>query len=103
MNGLMLTLAMIQGAYFLATGIWPLLHLASFMRVTGPKTDRWLVKTVGALVAVLLPLPVDTAYDYLVPEGAAFRAGDIVEVPLGRRFEVGVVWGAGAGDVRRSS
>ena len=53
----------------------------------------------GALVSVLLPLPVDSAYDYLVPEGATFRAGDIVEVPLGRRFEVGVVWGAGAGDV----
>ena len=53
----------------------------------------------GALVSVLLPLPVDTAYDYLVPEGDGLRAGDIVEVPLGRRFEVGVVWGAGAGDV----
>jgi len=53
----------------------------------------------GARVAVLLPLPVDTAYDYLVPEGAVFGAGDIVEVPLGRRFEVGVVWGPGQGDV----
>ena len=46
----------------------------------------------GARVAVLLPLPVDTAYDYVVPEGASFVAGDIVEVPLARRFEVGVVW-----------
>ena len=51
----------------------------------------------GAQVAVLLPLPVESAYDYKVPEGAAFAAGDIVEVPLGRRFEVGVVWGAGDG------
>jgi len=56
--------------------------------------------TAGAQVAVLLPLPVDTAYDYKVPEGAAFAAGDIVEVPLGRRFEVGVVWGPGRHVVR---
>ncbi|MSO73372.1 MAG: primosomal protein N', partial [Rhodospirillaceae bacterium] len=44
-------------------------------------------------------LPVATAYDYLVPEGAVFTPGDIVEVPLARRFEVGVVWGASHGDV----
>jgi primosomal protein N' (replication factor Y) (superfamily II helicase) len=54
----------------------------------------------GAQVAVLLPLPVDSAYDYKVPEGAELAAGDIVEVPLGRRFEVGVVWGPGCHDVR---
>lgn len=54
----------------------------------------------GAQVAVLLPLPVDTAYDYKVPEGAEFGAGDIVEVPLGRRFEVGVVWGPGQHEVK---
>jgi primosomal protein N' (replication factor Y) len=53
----------------------------------------------GARVAVLLPLPVDGAYDYIVPEGEGLAAGDIVEVPLARRFEVGVVWGAGVGDV----
>jgi len=53
----------------------------------------------GSRVAVLLPLPVATAYDYLVPEGEGFMAGDIVEVPLARRFEVGVVWGPGLGDV----
>jgi primosomal protein N' (replication factor Y) len=53
----------------------------------------------GARVCVLLPLPVETAYDYLVPEGVTLRDGDIVEVPLARRFEVGVVWGPGLGDV----
>jgi hypothetical protein len=40
-----------QGLYYLATGIWPLAHMGSFLRVTGPKTDVWLVKTVGVLVA----------------------------------------------------
>lgn len=40
-----------QGAYFLATGIWPILHLRSFEAVTGRKVDGWLAKTFGALVA----------------------------------------------------
>ena len=40
-----------QGAYYLATGVWPLVHLESFEAVTGPKTEDWLVKTVGVLVA----------------------------------------------------
>jgi len=53
----------------------------------------------GARVAVLLPLPVEGPYDYIVPEGDGLAAGDIVEVPLARRFEVGVVWGPGVGDV----
>jgi hypothetical protein len=46
------TLALAQGAYFVATGVWPLVHMRSFEAVTGPKVDKWLVKTVGVLVAV---------------------------------------------------
>lgn len=42
-----------QGIYYALTGIWPLLHMRSFLAVTGPKTDLWLVRTVGALVLVL--------------------------------------------------
>jgi hypothetical protein len=42
-----------QGAYFALTGLWPILHYASFEKITGPKTDVWLVKTVGALVCVM--------------------------------------------------
>jgi primosomal protein N' (replication factor Y) len=56
----------------------------------------------GARVSVLLPLPVETAYDYIVPEGLVLAEGDIVEVPLARRFEIGVVWGPGTGDVPES-
>src|SRR5205809_5154386 len=44
---------LLQGLYFLLTGLWGLLHIASFMRVTGPKVDVWLVKTVSVLVAVM--------------------------------------------------
>ncbi len=53
----------------------------------------------GEQVSVLLPLPVETAYDYIVPAGAGIALGDIVEVPLGQRFEVGAVWGNAQGGV----
>jgi hypothetical protein len=46
-------LALAQGLYFVATGVWPLVHYRSFERVTGPKVDVWLVKTVGALAAAI--------------------------------------------------
>ena len=41
-------LAIAQGAYCVATGAWPLLHLRSFAKVTGPKPEGWLTKSVGA-------------------------------------------------------
>lgn len=47
------TVAVAQGAYYVATGVWPLLHMRSFLRVTGPKTDLWLVETVGGLVGAI--------------------------------------------------
>jgi hypothetical protein len=46
-------LALVQGVFYGATGLWALVDLDSFMAVTGPKTDRWLVKTVGILVTVV--------------------------------------------------
>jgi hypothetical protein len=46
-------LARAQAIYFTGTGIWPLIDIESFERVTGPKNDRWLVRTVGALVCVV--------------------------------------------------
>jgi hypothetical protein len=47
------TVALVQGTYFLITGIWPLVHMRSFLAITGPKTDLWLVKTVGLILAVI--------------------------------------------------
>lgn len=41
---------LIQGVYYAMTALWALLSLKSFERVTGPKIDKWLVKTVGALI-----------------------------------------------------
>jgi hypothetical protein len=51
--GRMRRLALVQGLYFLSTGLWPLVSIRSFEAVTGPKVDRWLVKTVGVLIAVI--------------------------------------------------
>lgn len=45
-------LATAHAGFFLIAGLWPLLHIGSFQWVTGPKTDTWLVKTVGTLIAV---------------------------------------------------
>lgn len=49
----MTDIAVVQGCYFLATGIWPLVHIASFQKVTGRKTDLWLVRTVGVLATAI--------------------------------------------------
>jgi primosomal protein N' (replication factor Y) len=53
-------------------------------------------------MGVLLPLPLIGAYDYLVPEGMDVAAGDFVEVPLGTRSVLGVVWGEAKDDVPRN-
>ena len=42
-----------QAAFYVGTGVWPLVHRGSFERVTGPKTDFWLAQTVGALVTAV--------------------------------------------------
>jgi hypothetical protein len=58
----------LQGLYYLATGIWPLVSIETFLIVTGPKNDQlqsphpteadhWLVMTAGVLIcAVALAL-----------------------------------------------
>ena len=51
----------------------------------------------GALVAVLTTQPLDRTLDYKAPEGGC-HLGAFVEVPLGPRKVLGVVWGAGQGD-----
>ncbi|HVL24155.1 MAG TPA: hypothetical protein VM450_08720 [Thermomicrobiales bacterium] len=39
--------------YFIPSSIWALVHIRSFEKVTGPKVDRWLVKTVAGLLTVI--------------------------------------------------
>jgi len=42
----------LHGGFNLAGGLWPLLSMRSFEAVLGPKTDRWLVRTVAGLLIV---------------------------------------------------
>jgi hypothetical protein len=46
------SLARVHGLFNIGGGLWPLLHLRSFEAVFGPKTDRWLVRTVAGLLVV---------------------------------------------------
>lgn len=43
-------LARAHGLFNVVGGLWPLLGMRSFERVSGPKVDRWLVQTVAALM-----------------------------------------------------
>ena len=64
-----------QGIYYLITGAWPILHMESFLEVTGPKTDLWLVRMVGLLTMVisieLLASVRNDRTSYWLPFGAA--------------------------------
>src|SRR5690554_6554827 len=82
---------LIQGVYFMVTGIWPLLNMASFITATGPKQDTWLVEMVGLLSASVgltfivsslrrRPLPVLLGYAVAV----SFLAMDIIYVGSGQ-------------------
>jgi len=44
------------------------------------------------VVDVLVPVALDQAYSYRVPDGAELAPGDIVAVPMGARDCLGVVW-----------
>ena len=69
-------LALGQGIYYFATGVWPLVSIRNFEAVTGPKTDRWLVKTVGVLVSVIgLVLVLAGRRRRVTPEATLLAAG----------------------------
>jgi len=55
----------------------------------------------GDLVGVLTTQPLDRLLDYTAPEGGCWL-GAFVEVPLGPRKVLGVVWGPGRGDYDRA-
>ena len=44
------------------------------------------------VVDVMVPVALDRAYSYRVPDGLTLAPGDIVSVPLGARETTGVVW-----------
>src|SRR3954453_11317540 len=81
------------GASVQLVGLWPLLHIRSFEMVFGPKTDRWLVKTVAGLLMVngITQLTTSStagggrqACRLGVGTAAVLAAIDLVYVPAGR-------------------
>ena len=82
-----------MAAYYLVSGAWPIAHMASFEAITGPKNDKWLVKTVGALaVANGAALAFGLRRERIAAEtvvlavcsALAFTAIDVVYVTRGR-------------------
>jgi hypothetical protein len=43
----------VQGVFYVATGLWPIVHLRSFEAVTGPKYDKWLARTMGGMITAV--------------------------------------------------
>ena len=43
---------LVQGIFYIFFGLWSVVSITSFQALTGPKTDLWLVKTVGLLLVV---------------------------------------------------
>ncbi|MDX2934896.1 hypothetical protein [Streptomyces ipomoeae] len=86
-------LALAQGVFNVVGGLWPLVHLPSFERVFGPKTDRWLQRTMGGM---LVSAGISQLMAAATPEGRAHArltgicaagtllAADLVYVPTGR-------------------
>lgn len=73
---LVTAVALAQGGYFALSGLWPLVSMRTFERVTDPKVDRWLVQTVGVLVlAVGASLGLAGARRRVTPELALLAAG----------------------------
>lgn len=90
-------LPVVQGVYFFITGVWPLLHIESFIWLSGPKYDIWLVKTVGILLGLIgLHMFVAGYCRRLYPETFLIAAGsaaalatvDIYYVSIGRIWTV---------------
>jgi hypothetical protein len=73
-------LLLVQGIFILVTSLWALLHIESFMWVTGPKTDIWLVKTVAVMgICVSVTLLISCSYK----EAAKSVVWLALSVPLG--------------------
>lgn len=68
-----------QAAYYAITGIWPLVHIESFLLVTGDKYDVWLVETVGVLItAIGAALAIAAWRKRLSPEVIVLAVGSAV-------------------------
>jgi hypothetical protein len=90
---LSLVMARAHGVFNVVGGLWPLLHMPSFERVMGPKTDRWLVRTVAGLMVAnglaqvrtgAAPAEVRQARRIGVGTALTLLSVDLVYAPSGR-------------------
>lgn len=49
---MMRTLLLFEAIVYVTTGLWPIIHYNSFQKITGPKTDVWLVIVVGWFITM---------------------------------------------------
>jgi len=70
--------------------------------MTKDSVDLFGAPTVPHSVPVLVPMPAPKAYSYAVPQGMHVEPGSIVQVPLGPRKVIGIVWD-GANDEKIDS
>ncbi|GAA0400699.1 hypothetical protein GCM10009530_60680 [Microbispora corallina] len=86
-------LARAHGLFNIAGGMWPLLHVESFEKVFGPKTDRWLERTVAGLLVGIgwtqlrgasTPEGVEQARRIGMATAGTLLAIDLTYVPIGR-------------------
>jgi hypothetical protein len=88
-----------QAAYYLPSGIAPFAIRRRFEAITGPKLERWLVQTVGALLAIIGGALTLSARDGPTDETAVLGTGtaavlcsiDVTYVALGRISRVYLV------------
>jgi hypothetical protein len=96
-----------QALYYAVTGLWPLLHYDSFERITGRKSERWLVETTGGLITTAgIGLALGSRREPPGPETTALAAGsaltlggiDLVYLVRGRlKWVYGIDMAAQAG------
>jgi len=87
--------ALLQGGYYVLTGIWPLVSMETFEVVTGPKIEDWLVHTVGVLVIVIGLVLLTAAAQKLVTAPVALLAAGSATALAGIEFFYvlrGVIW-----------
>jgi hypothetical protein len=93
--------ALTQAAAYAVTGLWPIVDIRSFERVTGPKRDDWLVRTVGGLAVAFAGGLAWRSHDpasarpFGVASAAAFLAADVIGVASGRLRRIYLLDAAG--------
>lgn len=68
--------AKLQGLYWAIGAAWPVVHMQSFLLVTGPKEELWLVRCLSLLMIVIGAVLLFAAYKHrITPELKWLSAG----------------------------